>query len=84
MYKPSDILRSCPLRRHCDASTKLAQKMWQHLFRDLFSIPGLYAHIIGSIRFPLGNHQRERFPFDTQNMDMIHVTITDWTLRVQL
>ena len=72
-----------PARQHHNTSTKLAWKTWQHLFWDLFSIPGLYAHIIGSTRFPLGNRRRERFPFDTQNMDMIHVTITD-CLRVQL
>ena len=64
-----------PARRHRDASTKLARKTWQHLFRDLFSIPGLYAHIIGSTRFPLGNRRRERFPFDTRNMDIIHVAV---------
>ena len=65
------LVELSPACRHRDTSTKLAQKTWQHLFQDLFSIPGLYTYIIGSTRFPLGNHRREWFPFGTQNMDMI-------------
>jgi len=46
-----------------------------NLFINLFSIPGLYRHIIGQAGFPLGNRRRERFPFDTHNMDLLHVAI---------
>src|ERR1700685_1233197 len=48
---------------------------WLNLFINLFSIPGLYHHIIGQAGFPLGNCRRERFPFDTRNMDILHVAI---------
>ena len=50
------LMELSPVHRHRDAVTKLARKMWQHLFWDLFSILGLYTHIIGLTRFPLGNH----------------------------
>ena len=69
------LVELSPARRHQDASTKLARRAWQHLFRDLFSIPGLYRYVVGQTQFPLGNRRRERFPFDTRNMDIIHVAI---------
>jgi len=40
---------------------------------DLFSIPGLYAHIICTTGFPMENHTRERFPFMTNNLSDLQV-----------
>src|ERR1700691_4425974 len=37
-------------------------------------ITGLYRHIIGQAGFLLGNRQRERFPFDTRNMDVLPIS----------
>jgi hypothetical protein len=45
------------------------------MFMSLFSIPGLYRAIIGRTGFPLGNRTREHFPFDTRNMDIVHVAV---------
>jgi hypothetical protein len=48
-----------PFHRHQESSTKIARHTWLNLFINLFSIPGLYHHIIGQASFPLGNRQRE-------------------------
>jgi hypothetical protein len=49
--------------------------MWIATFLDLFSIPGLYTHIIHTTSFPVGNCTRERFPFMTNNLSYLQVTV---------
>jgi hypothetical protein len=41
--------------QHSVNATKLARQTWITTFLDLFSIPGLYAHIIHATSFPMGN-----------------------------
>jgi hypothetical protein len=45
------------------------------MFVLLFSFPGLYRAMIRRTGFPLGNRTRKHFPFDTHNMDIMHVAI---------
>jgi hypothetical protein len=47
--------------------------VWITTFLDLFSILGLYAHIIHTTGFPLGNRTQERFPFMTNNLSYLQV-----------
>jgi hypothetical protein len=53
----------------------MARRTWNDMFVLLFSIPGLYRAIIRRTGFPLGNRTREHFPFDTRNMDIVHVAV---------
>ena len=64
-----------PFRRHHESSTRMARRTWNDMFVLLFSIPGLYRAIIRRTGFPLGNRTREHFPFDTRNMDIVHVAV---------
>jgi len=64
-----------PFRRHHQTSTRAARRTWNDMFVLLFSIPGLYSAIIKRTGFPLGNRTREHFPFDTRNMDIVHVAV---------
>jgi hypothetical protein len=60
---------------HHSVNSKLAQQTWITTFLDLFSIHGLYAHIIQATGFPMGNHTRERFPFITNNLSYLHIMV---------
>ena len=64
-----------PFRRHHQTSTRVARHTWNDLFVLLFSFPGLYSAIIKRTGFPLGNRTREHFPFDTRNLDIVHVAV---------
>ena len=70
------LVELAPFRRHGVNATKLARQAWITTFLDLFSIPGLYAHIIHTTGFPLGNRTRERFPFITNNL--LYLQVTTW------
>ena len=69
------LVELAPFRRHSVNATKLAQQMWITTFLELFSIPGLYAHIIHATGFPMGNCTRERFPFMTNNLSYLQVAV---------
>jgi len=64
-----------PFRRRQDASTRNARRTWYNGCINLFSVPGLYAALIKRIGFPSGNRRRERFPFDTRNLDVFHIAL---------
>jgi hypothetical protein len=64
-----------PPRRHRDTSTKVARLHYSNMFINLFSIPGLYRTLTTRLGAPLGHRIRDGFPFDTRNMDLIHVAI---------
>jgi hypothetical protein len=49
------LVELAPFCRHGVNATKLARQAWITTFLNLFSIPGLYAHIIHTTGFPLGN-----------------------------
>jgi hypothetical protein len=53
------LVELAPFRRHGVNATKLAQQTWIATFLELFSIPGLYAHIIHATGFPVGNRTQE-------------------------
>jgi hypothetical protein len=53
----------------------LARQTWITTFLDLFSIPGLYAHIIHTTGFPVGNRIWEWFPFMTNNLSYLQVAV---------
>jgi hypothetical protein len=67
-----------PFRRRRDHSTKIARQNWLFQFTNLFSIPGLYRHIVERSGFPAGNRRRERFPFITNNLGPVETAI--WIL----
>jgi hypothetical protein len=69
------LVELAPFRRHGVNATKLARQTWISTFLDLFSIPGLYAHIIHATGFPVGNRTRERFPFITNNLSYLQVAV---------
>jgi len=56
-------------------ATKLARQTWITTFLELFSIPGLYAHIIHATGFPMGNRTQEQFPFMTNNLSYLQVAV---------
>ena len=69
------LVKLAPFRRHSVNSTKLARQTWIATFLNLFSIPGLYTHIIHATGFPMGNCTRERFPFMTNNLSYLQVAV---------
>jgi hypothetical protein len=69
------LVELTPFRRHGVNATKLAQQTWITTFFDLFSIPGLYTHIIYATGFPVGNCTQERFPFMTNNLSYLQVVV---------
>src|ERR1700674_5110589 len=69
-----------PFGCHGVNATKLARQMWIATFPNLFSIPGLYAHIIDATGFPVGNCTQERFPFMTNNLLYLQVAV--WMLWI--
>ena len=64
-----------PFRRRRDVATRAARRTWYDRCIALFSVPGLYAAIIKRLGFPGGCHCRERFPFDTRNLNVIQVAL---------
>jgi hypothetical protein len=64
-----------PFRRRRDVVTRAAHRTWYDRCIALFSVPGLYAAIIKRLGFPGGCRRRERFPFDTRNLDAIQVAL---------
>jgi hypothetical protein len=64
-----------PFRRRRDVATRAARRTWYDRCIALFSVPGLYAAIIKRLGFPGGCRRRERFPFDTRNLDAIQVAL---------
>jgi hypothetical protein len=48
---------------------------WYNICIHLFSVKGLYAALIERLGFPMGNHRRARFPFDTRNVNIYQVAI---------
>ena len=62
-----------PFRRRGVFSTRVARRAWYAMCVDLFSVPGLYRALVRRGSFPLGNRRRERFPFDTRNVDFMQV-----------
>jgi len=69
------LVELAPFRQHGVNATKLARQTSIATFLDLFSIPGLYTHIIHATGFPVGNRTRERFPFMTNNLSYLQVTV---------
>jgi hypothetical protein len=69
------LVELAPFCWHGVNATKLAQQTWIATFLDLFSIPGLYAHIIHATGFPVGIRTREQFPFMTSNLLYLQVTV---------
>jgi hypothetical protein len=67
-----------PFRRRHDHATRLARQNWLAQFITLFSLPGLYRHIVESSGFATGNRRRERFPFTTSNLGLVETAI--WLL----
>jgi hypothetical protein len=49
------LVELAPFHQHSVNATKLARQTWIATFLNLFSIPGLYAHIIHATSFPVGN-----------------------------
>src|SRR5882762_11404739 len=70
------LVELAPFQRHGVNATKLARQAWITTFLNLFSILGLYAHIICTTGFPMGNCTRERFPFMTNNL--LYLQVTAW------
>src|SRR5882762_5835716 len=64
-----------PFHCHSVNATKLAWQTWIATFLDLFSIPGLYAHIIHATGFPMGNRTQEQFPFMTNNLSYLQAAV---------
>ena len=64
-----------PFRRRADSSTRAARRAWYNTCIRLFSVKGLYSALIERLGFPLGNRRRERFPFDTRNVDIYQVAV---------
>jgi hypothetical protein len=62
-----------PFRRRGVLSTRVARRAWYAMCVDLFSVPGLYRALVHRGGFSLGNRRRERFPFDTRNVDFMQV-----------
>jgi hypothetical protein len=69
------LVKLAPFHRHSMNATKLAQQTWIATFLNLFSIPGLYAHIIHTTGFPMGNCTQEQFPFMTNNLLYLQVAV---------
>jgi len=56
------LMELAPFRHHSVNATKLAWQTWVATFLNLFSIPGLYAHIICATGFPIGNCTQNNSP----------------------
>ena len=69
------LMELTPFHCHSMNATKLAQQTWIATFLDLFSIPGLYAHIIHATGFPMGNCTQEQFPFMANNLSYLQVAV---------
>src|SRR6202051_4452702 len=60
------LMELTPFHCHSVNATKLARQTWIATFLDLFSIPGLYAHIIHATGFPHGELYTRTIPLHDQ------------------
>lgn len=71
----SAIRRMGPLRIISRPEMNLCRREFRHMMTAMFSIRGLYTHIINSMRVQHGMRAPEHFPFATSNLTMMHVAM---------